>query len=125
MNEVTEELVKAVYEAEATPAAPPPVVPNRFEIRGYELCKLMSDGSWYVVGKYRDNEIALGQANAAATALNRSWVNERYTVRAIISAELPQVPKEPPLVLEADEEPAPSTESDAADDSTPNEELNA
>lgn len=102
---------------------PPKAEPNKFETRGYELVKLMRDGTWYQVGKYRDNEVALAQANAACTALSRSWVNETYAVRVLVSCELPKVPPQgEPMVLDADETPE---AEEVTGDSTPNEEMNA
>ncbi len=80
-----------------TPTAPdapktlPPVTPNTIEMRGYEVARLMKDGSWEAVAKYRPTQTALGQAKVDA-----DWLQERgaangfvYQLRAIISCQMP------------------------------------
>lgn len=85
---------------------------NQFELRNYELAKLLRDGSWERVATYRPNELGRGQANAACRALNEAG-RSTYQVRGVVSVELPKV--EEPLVLEADNDGTGPSESDAGD----------
>lgn len=91
--------------------APPEGTPiEQFSSRGYEVAKLLRDGTWEQVGRYRDNNPGLAHAKAMVKQMN-AMGHATYQVRALLSVEVPPIPSEETLVLEADEP--------AAEQSTP------
>lgn len=84
----------------ATPLPPQGTPIAEYEVRGFEMAKLLPDGSWqrvYVVNNREQDRLRI---------LNDAkWFNQRgngtYQARVLISCEMPRQPE--PLVLEADE----------------------
>lgn len=87
----------------ATPLPPQGTPINQYEVRGFEMAKLETDGSWSSVYKTCDTELARRQIIRDA-----EWFNSRghgtYQARILVSCEMPRA-AEPPLVLDADESP--------------------
>lgn len=94
LNDVTL-MNPALVKPEPLPPEGTPI--NQFETRGYEIAKLLRDGSWESVGKYRDTELGLSHANAMCKQMNAMGF-ATYQVRVLVSCELPKQ-----LVLDADE----------------------